>query len=38
MACPEEQAAVISFLLSSESSQITGQTIMADGGFSHTHF
>ncbi|KIW76452.1 hypothetical protein Z517_11198 [Fonsecaea pedrosoi CBS 271.37] len=37
MACPEEQASVISLLLSPESSHITGQTIMVDGGFSHIH-
>lgn len=36
MACPEEQAAVISFLLSQESSYVTGNVIMVDGGFSST--
>ncbi|OAL39674.1 hypothetical protein AYO20_01071 [Fonsecaea nubica] len=41
MACPEEQASVISFLLSPESSHITGQTIMllvmADADQTHHH-
>ncbi|KAK4934461.1 hypothetical protein LTR10_024283 [Elasticomyces elasticus] len=36
MACPEEQASVISFLLSPESSHVTGNVIMVDGGFSST--
>lgn len=36
LACPEEQAAVISFLLSPESSYVTGHTIMVDGGFTDT--
>ncbi|KIX06728.1 uncharacterized protein Z518_04704 [Rhinocladiella mackenziei CBS 650.93] len=38
MACPEEQAAVISFLLSPESSHVTGNTVMVDGGFSNVTF
>jgi NAD(P)-dependent dehydrogenase (short-subunit alcohol dehydrogenase family) len=33
---PEEQAAVVSFLLSAESSHVTGVNIMVDGGFSNT--
>ncbi|KAL4869731.1 hypothetical protein BDV12DRAFT_195957 [Aspergillus spectabilis] len=33
---PEEQAAVVSFLLSAESSHVTGMNIMVDGGFANT--
>jgi NAD(P)-dependent dehydrogenase (short-subunit alcohol dehydrogenase family) len=33
---PEEQASVISFLLSPDSSHVTGVNIMVDGGFTHT--
>ncbi|KIW77154.1 hypothetical protein Z517_09600 [Fonsecaea pedrosoi CBS 271.37] len=36
MARPEEQANVISFLLSAESSQVTGVNILVDGGFTFT--
>jgi len=36
MACPEEQANVVSFLLSQESSHVTGVNIMVDGGFTFT--
>jgi NAD(P)-dependent dehydrogenase (short-subunit alcohol dehydrogenase family) len=35
-AMPEEQAAVASFLLSAESSHVTGVNIMVDGGFANT--
>lgn len=33
---PEEQAAVISFLLSAESSHVTGMNIIVDGGWANT--
>jgi NAD(P)-dependent dehydrogenase (short-subunit alcohol dehydrogenase family) len=36
ISCPEEQANVISFLLSSESSHVTAVNIMVDGGFAFT--
>ena len=33
MAYPEEIAKIVSFLISPENTYITGQTIVADGGF-----
>ena len=37
-ACPEEQASVISFLLSPESSHVNAVNIMVDGGYTFTRF
>jgi NAD(P)-dependent dehydrogenase (short-subunit alcohol dehydrogenase family) len=36
LAVPEEQASVVSFLLGSDSSHVTGVNIMVDGGFTFT--